>query len=337
MPNIANIKLSVISPCFNEGERIEQSVKNTLNELSSLNCTWEYIIVNDGSTDDTLKRLRSLEERHQSLKIISYSTNRGRGYALRKGFEKARGELIITIESDSSWGPDIIRRFLDEMERDPEADIVIASTNIDGGGYKGVSSYRKFLSRVGNKLLRRAFDNRVTMVTGMTRCYRRYVLGSLALESDGKEIHLEIVSKALALGYRIAEIPAYIEWKKNISGKKRRSSFRARRLIISHLLFSFSEYPWLIFGVVGGGVFGLGVMAGLVSLYGQLRYMFADVKVEPYVALVNPATVVLLLLFGLQILIFNFIAYQNKMLRQDNIRMQRSLKQLDERITNNAS
>jgi len=78
-----------------------------------------------------------------------------------------------------------------------------------GGGVKNVPLLRLWISKLGNKILRYTMPNRIYTSTGIFRAYRRKVLDSLELESDGKEIHLEILSKALALGYRVKENPLY--------------------------------------------------------------------------------------------------------------------------------
>ena len=72
-----------------------------------------------------------------------------------------------------------------------------------GGGVQNVPFHRLWISKLGNKMLRLAMPNRIYTSTGIFRAYRRKVLDSLELESDGKEIHLEILSKAIALGFRV--------------------------------------------------------------------------------------------------------------------------------------
>jgi len=101
--------------------------------------------------------------------------------------------------------------------------------------------------------------------TGIFRAYRKRVLDSLEIESDGKEIHLEILSKALALGYRVKESPAILT-----SRKKGKSKFKFRKTAISHLVFSVFEKPVIIFGFVGLLTLAIGFLIGIYIVYLRL-------------------------------------------------------------------
>lgn len=317
--------ISVITPMYNEESRIEESISVVTKQLEKLSEEWELIVVNDGSTDNSLEIVKKLSGNNKNIKVVSYSINRGRGKALRAGFEGARGDIIITIESDSSWGDDIILQMLDKLKENPDYDFVIASPHLADGGYKNVPFHRVFLSKFGNKLLAKAFFNKVTMSTGMTRCYKREVIKYLNLESDEKEIHLEILSKAIALGFLPVEVSARLEWKKGEKTKsKRKSSFKIKKLILSHLLFSFSELPWLLLGTLGYFFLSLGVAFGLIDFIDQQLFFYHS-KNNKYIPLFNLNLIVLLIIVGIQILIFNFIANQNRQTQREIIRIQRDI------------
>jgi hypothetical protein len=147
--------------------------------------------------------------------------------------------------------------------------------------------------------------------TGIFRAYRREVLNALELESEGKEIHLEILSRALGAGYRVKEVPAVLR-----SRKKGRSKFRLGQTALSHLLFSFNERPILVFGGLGllllaGGLIG-GLYVSVLRFQGRLN------PGRPLTTLV-----VILMLAGLQILSFGFIALQVGALRREIFKIQR--------------
>ena len=248
--------ISVVCPFYNEGAILEASVKLMLQNLASLSDEWELIIVNDGSTDHSLEIARALEQKYPHLRVLSYPVNRGRGYAIRTGVARARGDIVVTTEIDSSWGDDIVHRIVAEFEKRPDADIIIASPHLPGGGYKNVPALRVFYSTFGNYIIRAGLAYSVTMNTGMTRGYRRERFLALPLDEDEKEMHLEIVNKALAFGYSIYEIPAVLEWKDHKlstqPGKKRKSSSKVNKLVRTHLLFSLVAAPFrYIFAVSG--------------------------------------------------------------------------------------
>jgi len=244
------MRLSVVLPLYNEEKDIASNVENVIDTLRGFKGGYEIIIVNDGSTDNSLKVLKKISRKYSFVKIISYNKNRGRGYALRQGFDKASGDFVVVTESDLNWGSEIILNILFVLEN-KDADIVVASPYRKGGKLVNVPFKRAFLSRFGNILLSAAVNYKITMVSGMTRGYKREVIKNIVLENDDKEIHLEIISKAIALGYKIKEIPAVLKWEKKKKDKrnkaKKKSTFNAGKFIRTHLLFSFTESPILIF------------------------------------------------------------------------------------------
>lgn len=320
--------ISIITPMYNEEAVIKNVVLRFLKALARLPEDWELIVVNDGSTDRSLQIVQEIAGGDPRLSIVSYSRNKGRGYALRTGFKAAQGDIIVTTEADLSWGEDIVFRLVAKLHEDSDADIVIASPHMEGGGYRNVPLYRTFLSSIGNQILRRVFTGDLTMVTGMTRAYRRCVIESLDLINTGKEIHLEIVSKANALGFRIVEIPAMLAWQKTEGGEKRKSSFKARRLIFSHLLFGFSQSPLLFLGVIGLFFILASLVIGVYIIY---------VIFETHVITNRPLLILMILLLftGLQVLIFSFLAYQNKNTQSYIFRLQREILELSRKRNNN--
>lgn len=314
-----SIEISVVAPAYNEAAGIRKNIQDLLESLRAAGKEFELIIVNDGSTDDSLSIINEVAVTEPRLKVVSYRENRGRGYALRKGFAEAGGRYIITTESDLSWGAGIVGKLYDTLTS-AGADVVIASPYKKGGRLENIPFKRAFLSRFGNKLLTFAVPGRLTMISGMTRGYRREVIDSLELESDGKEIHLEIAARCLALGYRVVEIPAVLRWEKQAPGRKRRSSFHSRKLIFSHLAFSFYQKPMIVFGLSGFIMLVAGLALGVLFII--QRYMGTLNPTRPLYILM-----ILLLLGGIHMLSFGFIANQIGILKKEIFRIQRELKE----------
>ena len=310
------IKLSVVMPGFNEAGVIKENVKKVHSAAGELGVPFEIIFVNDGSTDSTDEEVRSLMKSLDKLAMVGYSENRGRGFALRKGIEKAEGEYIITTESDLNWGTEIIRRLYEDIVRTGN-DIVVACPYIKGGKLKNVPFVRAFLSKVGNKVLAASLGNVVHMVSGMTRIYRSQCIKNIYLASNDKEIHLEILSKALALGFQVSEIPAVLAWpdKKTHKKGKRKSSFSARKYINSHLLFTLFERPILFFGFVGIIILLAGILIGGYIVY--LRFAGNLNPTRPLMTLV-----VLMVLGGVLLVSFGIIGMQINDLRKEIYRIQ---------------
>lgn len=268
-------ELTVITPMYNEGAQIAENVRRILGALDALDVSWEYVLVNDGSTDDSLAKARSALAERSNCQLIHYDMNRGRGYALRKGFAAARGRYVVTTESDLSWGPGIIEALYRRLLRN-DCDIVVASVYLPGGGFENVPSGRRWLSRLGNHVLRWCFGGGLTMLSGMTRGYRRDVLERLYLESDRKEIHVEILAKATALGFRVTEIPATIRWAPPGPGARRGGVGSMLRFVLPHLVSSYNHGAtrilmwssiWL--AVLGVLTTGFGILNKLVLLTPQ--------------------------------------------------------------------
>jgi dolichol-phosphate mannosyltransferase len=250
--------ISVVCPFYNEQAILEASVKLMLSNLSTLDTDWELIIVNDGSKDNSLEIAKKLESENPKLKVVSYPQNTGRGFALRTGIAMARGDWVVTTEIDSSWGDDIVHRLYAEARKRPDADIIIASPHLPGGGYENVPFKRVMLSSLGNYVIRTGLTYKITMNTGMTRIYKREKFLRLPLDENEKEQHLEIINKALAFGYRIYEIPAILAWREKAlikdASKKRKSSANIRKLIRTHTLFSLLAAPFRYLYLVSGAL-----------------------------------------------------------------------------------
>jgi len=303
--------LSIVIPMFNEAENAEPTLNRVEEVLASFSGTYEIIVVNDGSLDSTLEVLNRLAERDKKLKIVSYVKNVGRGMALRKGFKKSNGEIVVSIDADLSYSPRYILDLVETLRTEPEVDLVLASPYMPGGGVKNVPFLRLWVSKSGNRILRLVMPNRIYTSTGIFRAYRKKVLDSLELESDGKEIHLEILSKALALGYCVKEIPAILT-----SRKKDESKFKFRKTALSHLVFSAFEKPMMMFGFLGFVTVGIGFLIGVYIVY--LRFSGELTAGRPLITFA-----LLLILGGIQILSFGFIAIQIVSLRREILRIQK--------------
>ena len=314
--------LSIVIPMFNEAENVEATLNQVEQALASFQGTYEIIAVNDGSIDNTLEILKRMESQNRKIKVVSYSKNIGRGMALRKGFRESRGEIVVSIDADLSYDPRYISDLVHPLRTEEDIDLVLASPYMPGGGAQDVPGLRLWISKTGNRILRFALPNRIYTSTGIFRAYRKKVLDSLELESDGKEIHLEILSKAIALGYRIKEIPAILTGR-----KKGRSKFKFKKTAASHLVFSVFEKPMIIFGFLGLLTLGIGFLIGIYIAY--LRFTGGLTPGRPLITFA-----ILLILGGIQILSFGFIAIQIVSLRREILRIQKENLDLKKEIVN---
>jgi len=313
---VSATKISVVVPMYNEADNLPGTLLRIADAIERLGHTFEIVAVNDGSSDETENLLREAAQLHPWLKVVSYTPNRGRGHAQRRGFSSAIGEYILTTDADLSYDPKYLTEMVRTLDEQPEVDFVIGSPYAPGGDTESVPLGRLLISRWGNRVLGFAMPGGIRTVTGILRAYRREVLDSLDLNSDGKEINLEIVSKAVAAGFVPREIPAVLTGR-----KKGRSKFLLKATVISHLLFSFFERPVMLFGVVGAVLLALGLAGGV-----HLIYLWQTGNLNPVRPLIT--LVVILMVSGLQILLFGFLGTQLVRIHRELFRIQRENKQL---------
>jgi dolichol-phosphate mannosyltransferase len=322
---ILKMDLSIVIPMFNEAENVEATLTRVEEALTSFQGSYEIVAVNDGSIDNTLDILKKAAEKNGNLRIVSYQKNMGRGMALRVGFRETKGDIVTSIDSDLSYDPHYVIDFVEVLRNEQDIDFILASPYMPGGGVQDVPLHRLWVSKLGNRILRFTMPNKIYTSTGIFRAYRRRVLDSLELESDGKEIHLEILSKALALGYRCKELPAILT-----SRRKGKSKFRFKKTAISHLVFSAFEKPMIIFGFLGLLTLGLGLLVGIYIAY--LRFFGELTPGRPLITFA-----LLLILGGIQILSFGFVAIQIVSLRREILRIQKENLELKKEIINLAN
>jgi glycosyltransferase involved in cell wall biosynthesis len=312
--------ISVIVPMFNEQENVEKTLNRLTRALDPLPRRWEIVVVNDGSTDGTKKLVEDYSRLNRWVRLVSYPVNQGRGKALRVGFAHAGGKIVCTTDADLSYDEKYIMQMVEVLDKNPEVDLVIGSPYTKGGKAEGVPLFRLLLSKWGNRILGFAMRGELSTVTGVLRAYRRECINSLELESDGKEIHLEILSKAMAMGYKVKELPAALR-----ARTKGRSKFKFKATAASHLVFSFFERPILLFGAIGLFMLLLGFLGG-----GYIIYLWQKGTLNPNRPLMT--LMVLLIVAGIQVLLFGFLGTQLVQLRKEIYKVQRENKNLEQSI-----
>ncbi|MBI1952795.1 MAG: glycosyltransferase family 2 protein [Candidatus Omnitrophica bacterium] len=218
---------------YNEAPAIRENLRRLIQSLKAWGCAWELIAIDDGSSDGTAALVSAVSKDYPEVRLLSHHPNRGRGYALRQGFSAARGQTIVSTEADLTWGTDILRSLFQSV-RTGETGIAIASVHMAGGRMEGVPWGRRLLSRLANRSLSAAVGRKTTAVSGMTRAYRREVLETLNLRSDDKEIHLEILVKAYARGFRSLDLPAILRWPPERNARKL-SGWKLLKYAFTHL------------------------------------------------------------------------------------------------------
>lgn len=122
-----SIYWSIIVPCYNESKRVD-NIKTILEYLKNLDKPWELIVVNDGSTDDTLIKLETLKKK-ANFKIVSYKKNRGKGFAVKTGMLKAKGNFRLFLDVDLSTPITEMEKFSKSVD---QYDVIIGTRKLKG-------------------------------------------------------------------------------------------------------------------------------------------------------------------------------------------------------------
>jgi glycosyltransferase involved in cell wall biosynthesis len=209
---LADPLLSVVMPCYNERDTIEEIIRRVL----TVPIRTELIVVDDGSTDGTREILAKLAEQHR-FRVILQPRNGGKGAALRRGFQEVKGDLVVIQDADLEYSPEEFPQLI-ELICEGRADVVY------GSRFLGRHRVFLFTHYAGNRFL--TFVTNVlynTMLTDMETCYkvmRTDVLKSMTLESNGFGIEPELTAKIFKRNYRVYEVPITYDGRGYEEGKK---------------------------------------------------------------------------------------------------------------------
>ncbi len=193
-----NYNISLFFPCYNEEDNIETTVKKALDVLRSLTDTFEIIVVDDGSSDQTEKIVRSLIKEEKRIKLIQHPRNRGYGAVLRTGLKNARYELICFTDADGQFDFSQIKKMLPLIN---DSDVVI--------GYRKKrrdSFHRLVNAKIYGLVIRLFFGLKVKDVDCGFKLFQKKVIDDIEIESQGALASAEILVKIKSKGYRIMEI-----------------------------------------------------------------------------------------------------------------------------------
>lgn len=208
--------ISVVIPAYNEEYTLGGVIRKTTLTMNNMKMPYEIIVVDDGSSDCT-KDVAALCE----ASVLSNGQNKGKGHALRIGFEHARGDIIVTMDSDGSHHPEEIPHLVKPLF--DGIDITAGSRFLGNGKH-----FTTRLNCLGNSLFNIAIliltGKRVTDSQTGFRAFKKDMLQHVRLESEGYDIETELTVKGLRNGFRFKEVP--------ISCKRRKYD-RSRLRILS--------------------------------------------------------------------------------------------------------
>lgn len=249
------VDVSVLVPARNEAENLPLFLEQAANVARTSETRYEFVIIDDGSTDGSWDLLQLLLPDYAFLKTVRHRTGRGIADALRTGYLHSTGKVLVFYPADLQYKPEDIPRLVQPVLSD-ESDMVT--------GYKEGKYEKAFVSGVYNKLSRSLFNVPVRDLNSV-KAYRREIMDTLPPRPDW---HRYMVVMAAAQGYTVSEVPVPLYPRH--AGK---SKFGIGRIPIGVLdmlavwfELRFARKPLLLFGMLGAALFSLGLVVGVAAI-----------------------------------------------------------------------
>ena len=202
-------RLSVVIPAFNEAGRIVSTLHSVVAYLREQTYTWEILVVDDGSQDDTAALVSAAAQNLDGIRLLRME-HYGKGWAVRAGMLEARGAYRFMCDADLAMPIEWLQEFLEKM--DAGADIVIGSREIFGARRYDEPFYRHFRGRIFNWVVRAVAVRGFQDTQCGFKCFRQDAADRLFFRqrARGMGFDVEVLYLAAKAGYSVVEMP--VEW-----------------------------------------------------------------------------------------------------------------------------
>jgi glycosyltransferase involved in cell wall biosynthesis len=299
--------ISILVPAKDEAENLPLFMEQASAALASAPQRYEIIVIDDGSVDDSWNVLQQLAAQYPFLRPVRHGVRRGIADALRTGYLHSRGGILVFYPADLQYKPEDIPRLVAPIIAD-ESDIV--------AGYKDGKYEKAFVSGIYNSLSRSLFKVTVRDLNSV-KAYRREVMDALPNRPDW---HRYMVVMAAAQGFKVSEVRVPL-YPRNAG----QSKFGIGRIPVGLLdmlavwfELRFARKPLLLFGMMGAGLFIVGVIVGIIAI---LWRVIGGVGFRPLINLVETCLTVGSVFFATG-LIGELIAAQRAELSQLRARLE---------------
>jgi len=278
------LDVSVLVPAKDEAPNLPEFVRQCDEALRPAGFSFEVIVVDDGSRDESARILRELGRQYPFLRVVTHRRQRGIADALRSAGEVARGDIFVFYPADLQYRPADIPGLV--------APILAGRADIVTGTKQG--KYEKaFVSSVYNTLCRWLFGVRVTDLNSV-KAYRREVMLNVPMRPDW---HRYMVVIAAADGFRLDSLPVPLYPRQAGVSKFgwKRIPVGVLDLVSVWFQLRFGRKPMLFFGIAGAALFIVGFLAGIIALVLRFGY---GVGFRPLLNLVEVMVISGIVLFG---------------------------------------
>ena len=210
-------QVSVVIPAYNEQQRLPATLTSVYDYLSRRGITFEVLVVDDGSHDETAALVQNFANEHPGVRLLSYSPNQGKGHAIRTGILSAKGDLMLIDDADGSSPIEEIERL--EHAITGGADIAIGSrAKPDTSRKVHALAYRKFVGNTFNLIVQLLLPGIYDTQCGF-KLFRAEIARDIfsVARINGYGFDVEVLHIGRLRGYKIAECA--INWH-NVEGSK---------------------------------------------------------------------------------------------------------------------
>jgi len=190
--------LSIVLPCYDEAENVAAAVAEARLAAERFSLAYEVVVVDDGSTDGTGELAVAIAAADPHVRVVTHEVNRGYGAAVRSGIAASRLDWILLTDGDRQFDLAELEAFLPLAA---ESDLV-AGYRID----RADPARRRLAAEAWNRLMRRSFGVRIADVDCAFKLMRGPAARALTLDSAGAMVSTELLVRAQAAGWRIAEL-----------------------------------------------------------------------------------------------------------------------------------
>ncbi|BCL83437.1 dolichol-phosphate mannosyltransferase [Ktedonobacteria bacterium brp13] len=296
------VAISIVVPLMNEQENVSILYDRIAEQLKVLDKTYEIIFIDDGSTDNTFSVLKGLYEAHPNIvRVVRFRHNFGKTPGLVAGFDRARGEVVFTMDGDLQDDPQEIPRYLEKLDEGYDL--------VTGWKFPRLDPISKtFPSRIFNGLVSKLSGVQLHDINCGFKAYRREVVEDPYLKLYG-DFHRFIPIIATSRGFRVAEIKVKHHPRQYGVSKYGARRFAQGLIDLTNILFltKYLRRPLRLFAPLGFWCFILGVLVDLYEVIRALYIIHEPIHQQPALFVG-----ILLMIFGVQ---FFLAGLQSEMVR----------------------
>lgn len=228
-----SLPLTIILPVYNEGENAFFVISSIEKKVKTPH---EILVVYDFDEDNTVPVVKEFTKKYKHIKLVKNNLGRGLLNAIKTGFARAHGKVIVVMPADRADTPVTINKMYNKIQSG--ADVVCATRYTKGGKKIGGEFIKTFISRMAGLSTPILLGIPTTDLSNGFKMYRREIVDNIPIESDGGwEFALELTIKAHNLGYKVSEVPSI--WKDRIHGE---SQFKLKKWLPKYI-------RWYMWGV----------------------------------------------------------------------------------------